>query len=285
MNTDIHIIYRSDFYRIFALQSPHSANNPAPSRFSGSFCIRFTHSENIQGSRNHPGFATLEKSSQSHNALPHPHHSESCTLFEFSPQFHETIMETPLQQLKAFFANNNIQSVTVTTNAEVEYLHRMTLQLIDKKNPVKIAVDVLVIELLEWFHARMSQDASGTSPDYRLHRNHLNTVEQAKNYIYTHFASDISLTGIADYCNVSPFPFARIFKNVTSYSPYQFLLDVRLRNAEYLVRTSVLAFGEICFQSGFTNMEHFNAAFIKKYGCSPNLYSERAHLLKKSRIS
>jgi AraC-like DNA-binding protein len=114
------------------------------------------------------------------------------------------------------------------------------------------------------------------NPDHsisaRLKKNHLVTIEKAKEYITRHFTSDISLAEIADYCNVSPFHFSRIFKTFTSISPHQFLLSIRLKNSELLLKETALPVADIAFTSGFNSIEHFTAAFRQKYKTPPAKY-------------
>jgi hypothetical protein len=71
---------------------------------------------------------------------------------------------------------------------------------------------------------------------------------------------------------VSSFHFSRIFKTFTSYSPYQYLLNTRLKNAEIMLKTTGLSITEISFTNGFNNLENFSAAFRKKFRCSPQAF-------------
>ncbi|HEY3429899.1 MAG TPA: AraC family transcriptional regulator, partial [Cyclobacteriaceae bacterium] len=103
----------------------------------------------------------------------------------------------------------------------------------------------------------------------RLKKNHLFTIEKAKDYITKHFTSDISLTEIADHCHVSPFHFSRIFKTFTSISPHQFLLSIRLKNSELLLKETSLPVADVAFSSGFNSIEHFTNAFRQKYHSPP----------------
>jgi AraC-like DNA-binding protein len=114
----------------------------------------------------------------------------------------------------------------------------------------------------------------------RLKKNHLLTIEKAKEFITRNFANDISLIDIADYCNVSPFHFSRIFKTFTTISPHQFLLSVRLKNSELLLKETSLPVADVAFSSGFNSIEHFTAAFRHKYKSPP----ARFRVTKETRI-
>jgi transcriptional regulator GlxA family with amidase domain len=84
------------------------------------------------------------------------------------------------------------------------------------------------------------------------------------------------LLQIATYCYVSPFHFSRLFKTFTSVSPHQYLLTLRLKNAELLLRNTAHPMADIAFTSGFNSVEHFTAAFKQKYNCPPATYRQQA---------
>jgi transcriptional regulator GlxA family with amidase domain len=79
---------------------------------------------------------------------------------------------------------------------------------------------------------------------------------------------------IAGYCFVSPFHFSRLFKTFTAFSPHQFLLNTRLKNAEILLKNTSLSIADIAFASGFNSIEHFSTAFKNKFKCAPSKMSK-----------
>ena len=67
----------------------------------------------------------------------------------------------------------------------------------------------------------------------------------------------------------------RIFQNTTGVTPAQYLRDVRLRNAESLLRSPPprLSVTEIAERSGFADPLYFSRVFRKAYGASPSVYT------------
>jgi transcriptional regulator GlxA family with amidase domain len=106
----------------------------------------------------------------------------------------------------------------------------------------------------------------------KLKDHQLAALDQAKHFITANFRQELSLAEIARHCHVSVFHFSRLFKQFTSRSPYQFLIDVRLRHAALLLRHTFLPVTQICFESGFNSFEHFILSFTKHYGRSPSKY-------------
>lgn len=275
MNRESRIIFTSGFYQISSL---NDFGRPSFSTdYAQGFNLCFTVDPRISGASQpitHSGYVVVDKSGDTRAAeLFHIGHAH-CTIINFTPAFCESIRHASLPYFHAFFENEGIRSLLIRTSAESQHILSLVLQQAGKNNDLRLSLDILVMELLEWLHETLGHTGSEEF-QYKLHKNHLSAAAQAKNYIYQNFTSDISLTDITGFCGVTPFYFARIFKNVTGFSLYQFLLDVRLKNAEYLVRNSNLHFGEIYSRSGFTSAEHFDTAFRKKFGCSPSLYLEK----------
>ena len=97
-------------------------------------------------------------------------------------------------------------------------------------------------------------------------------IQEARQYIHNNFCQKITVEEIAKKVFVSQYHFSRIFKKYTRYSPYQYLLNVRLQHARKLMCQEKLSIKEITFKSGFSSIDHFSAAFTKKYGVCPSVY-------------
>ena len=103
----------------------------------------------------------------------------------------------------------------------------------------------------------------------------LHIVKIARQFIHHNFSSKISVAEIANKVFVSQYHFSRIFKKHTRYSPYQYLLHIRLRHARRLMLQKELSIKEITFQSGFSSIDHFSAAFAKKHTICPSDYRKK----------
>jgi len=71
---------------------------------------------------------------------------------------------------------------------------------------------------------------------------------------------------------MSQYHFSRIFKIHISVAPHQYLLQLRLRHAEKLIKYTDLPITDICFISGFSSLDYFSTAFAKKYKISPKKF-------------
>ncbi len=161
----------------------------------------------------------------------------------------------------------------VKTNAELEFLHYNIFKLAVANSRTKLEIDQLVIEMIEKILQRIYVYRQDSRINTKLKKNHLITIERAKEFITQEFTNDISLMDIARYCHVSPFHFSRIFKTFTSSSPHQFLLSIRLKNAELLLRNTALPVADVAYTSGFNSIQYFTSAFRQKYNCPPSKFS------------
>lgn len=97
-------------------------------------------------------------------------------------------------------------------------------------------------------------------------------AHRIKDYIDRHFAEDFSLQCMADALHVSPYYLAHVCKDVTGYSPLQYVLRRRIGEAQTLLITTELPVTRIAAQVGYDNPSHFNAQFSKAVGMSPRTF-------------
>lgn len=95
---------------------------------------------------------------------------------------------------------------------------------------------------------------------------------RVKAYIDAHFAEEFSLQTLADGLRVSPYYLSHVFKDVTGYSPLQYVLRRRIGEAQTLLITTGLPITQIAAQVGYDNPSHFNAQFSKAVGMSPRSF-------------
>jgi AraC family transcriptional regulator len=100
----------------------------------------------------------------------------------------------------------------------------------------------------------------------------MQSMKTSLEFITDNLHNDLHLAEIASVVRLSPFHFARLFKAATGQSPYQYLLDQRLRRAKDFLRSSSLPIAEIAAQVGFPNHAHFSRAFRRREGASPTAW-------------
>lgn len=278
MEADIHRLYQSDFYHILDFKCRCRDCNTSKPEYAAACCISFVRCGNFlfnvfrNSFDSHTGRILITKPGYEHT-VTHTHTvPDECTIFELKNEFYQELAEYFGQSTNSFFNNNDVHSLLLKTTVETEYLHHQILDRCFRSRPVKLEMDGLVMELFRLVMETITHHPATERLKAALKKNHLSTIEKAKAYLSDNFMDDISLKEIADHCCISVFHFSRVFKSFTSYSPHQYLLNLRLKHAEMLLKNTKLPVTDICFSSGFNSLEYFSAAFGQKYKYAPSRF-------------
>jgi len=99
-------------------------------------------------------------------------------------------------------------------------------------------------------------------------------IEQAKDYIRSHYAKDISLDEVSRKVNISPYYFSKIFKEETGENFIEYLTGIRIDKAKELLMNTEYSMKEICMMCGYSDPNYFSRSFKKNVGISPTEYKE-----------
>jgi AraC family transcriptional regulator len=91
-------------------------------------------------------------------------------------------------------------------------------------------------------------------------------------FIEEHLCDSILVARLAEAVNMSPYHFARMFKQTTGSSPHVYITMRRLSRAKYLLRHSDLPLIRVAELAGFQTQAHFTALFAKHIGMTPRLF-------------
>ena len=91
-------------------------------------------------------------------------------------------------------------------------------------------------------------------------------------YIHDHFKDDIKIRTLAEITNMNEAAFCRFFKKMTGKTAVNYINDLRIGRACFLLQTKTHAVGEVAYQSGFNSIPHFNRYFQKVKGCTPTVF-------------
>lgn len=105
-------------------------------------------------------------------------------------------------------------------------------------------------------------------------------VQRMKDYIEAHLADPITLRMLADAAMYSPWHAARIFKEMTGETPFEYIRAVRLSRAAARLRDTDARITDVAFDFVFGSHEGFTRAFSKQFGMTPQRYRKDAPLIK-----
>jgi AraC family transcriptional regulator len=157
-----------------------------------------------------------------------------------------------------------ITAIAATLRRELEEESAGSRLLVDS------LTQALAVHLLR-AHSSFPTEISKTNgglPRWRLQR--------ATAFIEEHLSADISLPELAEAAgNLSLYHFARLFKESTGSSPYQYLLRRRIERAKSMLRgRKLLSLGDVAFACGFRDQSAFSRVFRQITGSTPRAYRD-----------
>ena len=95
------------------------------------------------------------------------------------------------------------------------------------------------------------------------------------NFIMKNYDQEIKIEEIARLANLTESSFCRYFKSRTHKTFSQFLNEIRILNACKLLVNSNMTITQICYETGYNNISHFNRQFKIKTGLTAKEYAKK----------
>jgi len=96
-------------------------------------------------------------------------------------------------------------------------------------------------------------------------------VSDALAFIHENYARELSLSEIAEAVHLSPFYLARLFKQSLGVSPHQYLIQLRVNSARWLLSagSGERSLAEVATAVGFADQSHLTRHFKRVTGVTP----------------
>lgn len=91
-------------------------------------------------------------------------------------------------------------------------------------------------------------------------------------YMENNFSSAITLDYLSTFSGISKYYLSREFKKYTGFSPNDYLIQLRVEHAKYLLHSTSLPANKIAHIVGIHDMNNFTNLFKKKTGMSPGQF-------------
>ncbi|GAC1457749.1 MAG: AraC family transcriptional regulator [Chamaesiphon sp.] len=177
------------------------------------------------------------------------------------------ILETETVELMPLLATQDplIYSMALTLKAELESSQpggRMYAEALAQTLAIHLVRDYSV-------HQQMIKVLKTHGlPKHKLH--------QVTDYMNDFLDRDLSLNDLAATVQMSPFHFARLFKQSTGLAPHQFVIRCRVERAKELLMRGDMAIANIATEVGFANQSHLNRHFKRIVGFTPKMVLENS---------
>ncbi len=101
-------------------------------------------------------------------------------------------------------------------------------------------------------------------------------LRRVAEYIQQNLDKDLSLAELAAVVYMSPYHFARLFKDSTGVPPHRFVVRQRIARARGVLVTPELSIAQVSRMVGFRTPSHFTTVFRRVLGVTPRAYRTAA---------
>lgn len=119
------------------------------------------------------------------------------------------------------------------------------------------------VELLLGIIAFSNPQASG--PD--MHETE--DIHRAMLYIHKNYKGNIHPEDVSRHIGWGYSHFRKVFQQQTGTSPYQYILEMRIKQSKHLLLNTRMPLKEIAYEMGFSNPDYFTTAFRRVVGIPP----------------
>lgn len=114
-----------------------------------------------------------------------------------------------------------------------------------------------------------------TTPVMRARSLSRSQEHRAKGLLLENLDGNISMSEVAQACNLSRGYFIRAFRETTGMTPYQWLISERIDRARDLLRTDA-SLADVAIACGFADQSHFTRVFSNIVGATPGNWRRHA---------
>ncbi|XEC94709.1 AraC family transcriptional regulator [Paenibacillus tarimensis] len=129
------------------------------------------------------------------------------------------------------------------------------------------------VDLLHFIYEQCLQPLS-SRPDLPSEKE--KTVQEIISFLERHYAEDLNLDQVQEHMHISKSYLAKIFKEVTGVTIFEFIYQWRINQARMLfLLHPELSVTDVCFRVGFKHLAHFSRMFKRHIGIPPEQYRKQ----------
>lgn len=206
--------------------------------------------------------------------LPHGWFSHECTsqeIEEITIQFHRDLFDEKFlkrNQLNHIRALLERSAKGIVFSKDTAQAFKQRIVLLSTRSGFDSVLELMSI-LHDLALSRNMRTLSNASFTNEQHNYNSRRIEQAFDFMQTHYDKDISLGDVAKVVSMPEVSFSRFIKKRTGRTFIDSLNEIRLGHASRLLIDTTQTVAEVSFNCGFNNLSYFNRIFKKKNGCTP----------------
>lgn len=169
---------------------------------------------------------------------------------------------------------DRIELIPQFMNEQDELIQGIFLTLKDELEFHRLAGSLLIDSLKTTLAIHLLRKYCTTKPKISSYEDGLSKsqLKQVTNYISEHLDRDLKVIELAAIAQISPYYFIRLFRKAMNNTPHQYILQQRIKKAQYLLHHSQISISEIAATVGFCDQSHFTKYFKRITGFTPKQY-------------
>lgn len=189
-------------------------------------------------------------------------------------QFDVTLLPSSLQEATSCFNNRGYRffQFTLREQGEIELLLMRMIEECQRQQPLYETYVITLFTELMVILLRATDITEPREPKHPLH--HL--VTEVATYIRRHYRRPLTLEDTAEHFFISPSHLSRVFHRLTGFHFREYIVHVRIREAERQLVETTHKIQEIASNVGFEYLSHFNKTFKRVTGLTPLQYRKGA---------
>lgn len=185
------------------------------------------------------------------------------TMFSLSPNLN--ILRARVIEMMGYLVRTAVEDNPELTSL-IEENHARMATLIDTRDFEELAAAVRHA-LDSFMHNIYLTGRSRSNP----------AVWKIYNYLDEHFREPLALADVAEYAGLSTYRVSHLFKETTGQSVFQYVLRLRVKEAQRLLERTGMSCTEIAYETGFTDQSYFIKQFRRLMGITPARYRRLYH--------
>ena len=191
---------------------------------------------------------------------------ESVRIME--PSLQGKLSKNPLRNIRYLFIVNTalLTRYMIETGVPQEQVYAVSDLYIQKADVARSEDEIRRLNREIW------ELCVGMVRDTKQKNRHSKTMRECLNYIDTHFNEKITLKTMGEHLNLNPCYLATLFKKEMGETFAAYLMRMRIKTAEALLRGTDYSHSQIAYSLAFCSQSHFIKCFRQHTGYTPMQY-------------